>query len=624
MSKRRVLGALTPERSMDMVVSPVTSPSPLPPDTPTPSGIESLEDLICPICSEKMVTVPQLNQHIDDVHIQDNEAPRDLLDLSAISNNAIGKIFNNDFIKSDIKKWFGKDEDKDLSPLKRKTIKLDLFEGSQTFSMSDTSRSDNVKSPTPLNKPRVSRTHWKKPVGNVSICLYNNCGKHLNVKNGIVNCRKCGELFCNEHTNYKARLCNPKGNEKLPQYANDGIWSIVCVNCFYDKPAIKVGTLVNSVDLTTDFRKLRASKLDDKQLVADKAIKRFIKLINLITEFYLVKQQQPKGLLGILQAPKFDKTLFNEQQKQIPGYENWENDTMINNCYICFTEFNFLIRKHHCRLCGRIVCDDKYAERKECSLLVPIQLLLEKLSYLNYSIQVQKHWNSILSSNDDLFVTRICRICKDNVLYDNKLKMIKDNKEQTNGELVDTIFRYYNQLLILKAKIRQLLPKYEASLADAEFDTSVVNKFKDKIMLDLQQFETVITDFKKSLFFQNDVREPYQKHRKLIMTINQSLVLFLLDTLMTVKSLNSKLKEKENALLPKKPQVEIPRLTKKQIRELRDQLMVMNEQKFLIENLVKDLTKQRKFDELKTLLDNEEEINKEIQALETKLGDYGF
>lgn len=108
------------------------------------------------------------------------------------------------------------------------------------------------------------------------------------------------------------------------------------------------------------------------------------------------------------------------------------------------------------------------------------------------------------------------------------------------------------------------------------------------------------------------------------MTIHQSMVLFLLETLVKIKALNNQFKDKENALLPQKPEIEIPRLTKKQIRELRDQLMVMNEQKFLIENLIKDLTRQRKFDELKTLLDNEQELNKEIESLESKLGDYGF
>lgn len=139
--------------------------------------------------------------------------------------------------------------------------------------------------------------------------------------------------------------------------------------------------------------------------------------------------------------------------------------------------------------------------------MVPVQLLLMKLSYLNYSIHVQKQWNAILSSKDDLFVTRICRVCKDNVLYDHKLRMIRNNEEETDGKLVDSIFRYYDQLLILKVKIQQQLPKYESFLNEKDFKANDTSKVKDKLMFELQQFETVITDFKKSLFYQNEVRK---------------------------------------------------------------------------------------------------------------------
>lgn len=164
MSKRRVLGTLAPESPQGVGASPIKSPSPLPPDAATSSpAIESLEDLVCPICNERMITVNQLNQHIDDVHIKDNDAPSDILELASFSSNAIGKIFNNDFIKTDIKKWFGKEEDeRHLSPLKRKTIKLDLFDGSLTFGMSDSNKSDNIELSSPLKKPRVSKNSLDK------------------------------------------------------------------------------------------------------------------------------------------------------------------------------------------------------------------------------------------------------------------------------------------------------------------------------------------------------------------------------------------------------------------------------------------------------------------------------
>lgn len=35
----------------------------------------------------------------------------------------------------------------------------------------------------------------------------------------------------------------------------------------------------------------------------------------------------------------------------------WEVDETANQCYICFREFSLFVRRHHCRACGKIVCN---------------------------------------------------------------------------------------------------------------------------------------------------------------------------------------------------------------------------------------------------------------------------
>ncbi|XP_028968166.1 uncharacterized protein LOC100907039 [Galendromus occidentalis] len=45
---------------------------------------------------------------------------------------------------------------------------------------------------------------------------------------------------------------------------------------------------------------------------------------------------------------------------KIPSAKEWVRDDEISKCMICQTKFSLLVRKHHCRRCGRIVC-------KECS-----------------------------------------------------------------------------------------------------------------------------------------------------------------------------------------------------------------------------------------------------------------
>lgn len=42
----------------------------------------------------------------------------------------------------------------------------------------------------------------------------------------------------------------------------------------------------------------------------------------------------------------------------------WVDDDAANACLICRAVFSFTNRKHHCRQCGRIVCDPCSQNRK--------------------------------------------------------------------------------------------------------------------------------------------------------------------------------------------------------------------------------------------------------------------
>src|SRR5947208_1124678 len=63
---------------------------------------------------------------------------------------------------------------------------------------------------------------------------------------------------------------------------------------------------------------------------------------------------------------------------------DWQDDDDVKNCYNCKREFNFFLRKHHCRACGHIYCND-------CTLYIEIHSI-------NYRY-IRKNQNT------DIFIT---------------------------------------------------------------------------------------------------------------------------------------------------------------------------------------------------------------------------
>lgn len=46
-----------------------------------------------------------------------------------------------------------------------------------------------------------------------------------------------------------------------------------------------------------------------------------------------------------------------ERGKKLSEKSNWVTDELVDDCYCCLSKFNFSHRRHHCRQCGRIICN---------------------------------------------------------------------------------------------------------------------------------------------------------------------------------------------------------------------------------------------------------------------------
>lgn len=573
---------------------------------------DNSEKLICPICDEDMVSLIQLNRHIDDIHTGTGTeaAPR--------------------------KK----------RPLK-KMVKLDLFDDSYGFGLSDTTGEVIEGSTDQGPKSLLTRAHWKQPVpGKPNFCSRKGCEKPLNVKTGVVNCRKCGLLFCSDHTRDRVRLSN--ASKGPPQYDSYGVLARSCQACYLDKPLVRMGTQVNSKDLTEHFSKIRSGKVVEKQAKRDILQKRFIKLTNLMAENYLWHAEHRNSVFLVFNAPRppYTSEEIEDKEKEIVGYENWQLDEDVSHCPLCFVKFNFLVRKHHCRLCGTIVSDlaiNSADSNSLCSLQVPAGIFMKVLPSLNYPPHVMKNWDTLtllnpeVSKHANLFSFRCCKTCKDT--------LVPRGTNHSDTDEASAFFATYNELLMLKKHISTALPRYDSLVSEKlEQNNDLINKLRTKLMKNLKDFEITIASFKRELFRLDSTSKKHVPltFPSILTNVYKLMVVFLQESLLQFKKLNdahqdmekSRLTDQlgelepptkaESPLVSPSPVPVKPRLTKKQIREFREELMVVSEQKFLVEQQVEEAKKRRHFDEVPALSENVKELEKRKEELEAELGEFAF
>jgi hypothetical protein len=140
-----------------------------------------------------------------------------------------------------VKDWFKVQVDKakrfqPLAVLNQKLKGLDVFESNENYqppSAAPSAAPRQVAGPAAPMEPKaldpeevITREHWQ-PRGPYDLCFEPSCGKRLNSTNGCVNCRKCGQLFCDEHTMYQMKLSRSAQQDPVR-----GFWCRVCETCY--------------------------------------------------------------------------------------------------------------------------------------------------------------------------------------------------------------------------------------------------------------------------------------------------------------------------------------------------------------------------------------------------------
>lgn len=137
----------------------------------------------------------------------------------------------------EVKDWFQTQVEKakrfqPLAVLNQKLKGLEVFESNQnTQLLPPSTRPTAENSVSEAAKPidpddLITKSHWQQRSLN-DVCLDPMCEKRLTATNGCINCRKCGRLFCEDHTMYQMKLSRSAQHEPVR-----GFWCRVCETCY--------------------------------------------------------------------------------------------------------------------------------------------------------------------------------------------------------------------------------------------------------------------------------------------------------------------------------------------------------------------------------------------------------
>lgn len=297
------------------------------------------------------MTLLQLNRHIDDNHQELAEEEQD-----------------------EVKTWFDKQVLKakrfqPLSLINQKLRGLDVFESNESTT---TPPPSTAAGKLPLEGPTdpdelITRRHWQGTTVD-DYCTDPTCGKSLGPLSGSINCRHCGRLFCEEHTMYQMKLSRSANHEPVRGY-----WARVCETCYKSRDGYNnhSGLLV---DHTKAFTDMRTRKVERHNLEVSRLEKRLTKLTRLLAN----PPERLPAPNGSILSPVTSLAGQKNPRKIIEqSIVTWEDDNEVLKCPFCQQEFgSWTFRRHHCRICGRVVCADlQTACSSEVGLAVASRML---------------------------------------------------------------------------------------------------------------------------------------------------------------------------------------------------------------------------------------------------------
>lgn len=571
--------------------------------------------LVCPICNEGMVTLLQLNRHLDDNH-------QNLEEVEQV----------------EVKNWFEQQVHKakkfqPLAVLNQRLKGFDVFEPNGAATPPRPTMHSPVRqgSPAPSQSPAppprpvepdevVTRHHWQRTTGQ-DACTEPQCGRRLGATNGSINCRHCGKLFCEDHTMYQMKLSRSAQHEPVRGY-----WCRVCETCYKSRDGYNdhAGFVK---DHTKEFNEIRRKTVDKQYLEVSRLEKRLTRLTQLLAN--PPPPEQDQSAAGFLKSFAGNRNHMRSLEQSIV---TWEDDATVSECPFCHQPFSqYSFRRHHCRVCGRVVCGDLDTK---CSTEIPLTV---------------NKANTTKSEKPTELIAVDVRMCKD---CQHTIFSRADFDQETLNRPADQ--RAYENLVQFERGIRLLLPKFQrllqtlqdpdkppspAQLADA-------GKVRKRLMDAFTQYDVAARRIR-------DLPTSSPTQEKLQKAIYSQATTFLHLHMLPLKSLPKIMKHatpngarhpgsplaairndhSNGAARPESaassstaatPNVQAITALEAEEKELKERLIVLEEQKFMVQEMMNEAKKKRRFDEMSALSGNVDDLSTEIDVIQNRLKGMDF
>ncbi|TPX39744.1 hypothetical protein SeMB42_g06263 [Synchytrium endobioticum] len=607
---------------------------------------------ICPICNEVMVSLAQLNQHLDDSHYDDDPVAAVTAWFRKTQRQIINPLQNftktatvplsksvsslnlnfNSILPSPVAAAVGVSDANRLELNTNAATSHNPVTGhssappiaNQGASSSSTSHGNaRVVTPAvastmvvklPEGKPpemSITRNHWQKE-SLYDICSFPECKKQLTstATGGIPlqsmyrkhHCRKCGRIYCEAHSCYQMKVAADARHDPV-----NGIWCRVCEICYKERDGYTepLGAMRNRTGLFNTFRRGRVDKIS---LDVNKLEKRLDKLVRTY-----VDGASATGTLALTRSLRSTKSM---DQSVVA----WQNDRSVLNCPLCGSTFNSLKnRRHHCRLCGRVICG-----LDACSSIVSLyesmaspQMTTHSTSSVlgnghvghsgsSHSEDGQSDQGSSFGSGSgkpEVVVgeVRVCRDCR-RLVFRRREQILEDSNPSPVMKICQAIARY-------RGFIEELLPK---------FNILVVNMAARQVNPDDRDYQLALR-YRKNLldyFSQLDALATAQYMQANMFTLHMLPKVFK-DSAIPTRNLNG-LVGNGNDLSKMKVLTAAERA---ELCSLKESLGVLSEQISQVEVFIADATRKRRFEDASSLRESWEELKREAERIRIRISE---